>query len=274
MKFEDNHIDLTQPNLEERLTHMLNIEGFATFDHILSSEQPVPKQLRDLVDRFGTIIKHPDSDEYGVTKIAPAEDSDCTDRNRGLTSKELYLHTDGSAVIEPPPFFLFYCSKPAPEGGLSKLLDGKELYEILNWISPDLLKSLLEPNSAIFGNPKDDHVIGSVFSQDEKGIVSVRFRYDTLGYYSAPIASKLEDLLSIMEGLKVSFRLDSGQGYIINNRRCLHGRTSFNGEREMYRVLFNFSPYSRMGQETIPGFEFRGVPQLKLPNAETLIMAR
>jgi hypothetical protein len=46
------------------------------------------------------------------------------------------------------------------------------------------------------------------------------------------------------------FRLNAGQGYILDNHRWLHGRRAFTGQRVMYRV--NGNPLPHLG--ITPGF--------------------
>jgi alpha-ketoglutarate-dependent taurine dioxygenase len=36
-----------------------------------------------------------------------------------------------------------------------------------------------------------------------------------------------------------SIKLSAGEGYVINNRRWLHGRKEFSGEREFLRLLLS-----------------------------------
>lgn len=265
MNFEDYYIDLSGPDLENRLTGILNANGFATFEHIVSNN--AKSDLVNLVKGFGNIISHPDADAQGVTTIAP-EDSG---KGLGFTDKRLYPHTDRTTEAEPAPFFLFYCTKPASIGGETQIVDGRKLYEALAERNPGLFQKLLT-EKVIFGNPDNSnkYYIGAIFSQEKNGIISIRFRYDHLGYYSAPIAQDLEKLMQTIDKLVVSFKLEPCQGYIINNRRCLHGRTTFvdmQRERKMYRIFFEFNAASLMGLELVPGF--RPYQPIKTKELET-----
>lgn len=245
--FQRTFVDLAQPDYSERLTQVLNEYGFATFDGLTS-----PDDLLPIANQFGQIIIHRDSDEKGITTIAPREDASYLSGHAGFSNKELYLHTDGTVMTEPASFLLIYCSQPAESGGESLLLDGKRLHDELVRINPGLLEALSSPGSAIFG-PIDSQRVGSVI-EDWNGLKTMRFRFDDLGFYSASIARQLPEFLSIMDRLQTKFRAKKGQGYIVNNRRSLHGRTSFTGHREMFRVLVNANPNSPIGGNVELGF--------------------
>lgn len=255
MSFDDNFVDLRQPNAESELVRMINTHGLATFGDISNKQQ-----FADLAERFGIIVKPSLSDEYGGTLITPKKDLDQKTGYLGLTDKELIFHTDRSAGQDPPLLLFMYCIKPASAGGISKVVDGKKLYEKLRERHPKLLKKLLDPYAVIFresNNQQDEgakQYIGPVFSKSENCIVSVKFRYDHLGYFNASISPELKDLLKIMEELDISFRLEQGQAYVINNLRCLHARTAFRGNRQMYRLHVECDANSQIGQQIVRGF--------------------
>lgn len=256
MSFDDYFIDLSQSNAESELVCMINTYGLATFENISNKQQFV-----EFARKFGAIIESRHKDEYQGTLITHRTDLDQRTGYLGLTDKELSFHTDRSSVQYPPLLLLMYSIKPAPAGGFSKLLDGKRLYETLSDQHPDLLKKLLDPNAVIFresNSTQDKDVkqyIGPIFLEGENGIISVRFRYDHLGYFHASIVPELKNLLEIMEELDISFRLEQGQGYIVNNARCLHARTAFSGDRQMYRLHVETDANSQTGQQIVRGFK-------------------
>lgn len=86
------------------------------------------------------------------------------------------------------------------------------------------------------------------------GSICLRFRYDSLGYYTAPVCTVLPIFLNLLERHTISFTLQKQQGYILQNGRWLHGRTAFRGEREMYRVLVCTDPATPVGVHVHQGF--------------------
>lgn len=225
------HLDITGPYVEERIAQALSQNGLIIFDGIQSRGE-----LLQLCSRLGTIVKHRDADEVGLTRIAQRSDLQSGEGYQAFTSSHLTLHTDGSSIPEPPTLVVLWCEQPAAEGGASLFVDGKQLYQILANDHPQVLKTLSTPNSALFAGAEPP-VYGSIFSTGADDSICVRFRYDGLGYYAAPVCSVLPIFLELLERHTLAIPLQKQQGYILQNGRWLHGRTAFRGEREMYRIL-------------------------------------
>jgi len=246
--FQRSYVDLRSPEFLDRTVEVLNEFGFATFDGLSS-----PEDLLPIAAQFGNVIIHRDSDARGITTIAPKEGAESVSGLAGFTNKELFLHTDGTAMDNPASFLLIYCNQPAESGGESMLLDGKKLYEELAKTNPVLLEELKLPGSAVFGSAQNQHK-GSILEIAD-GLKTLRFRYDELGIYSPTVTQNIPELLAIMDGLQVKFSVKKGQGYIVNNRRSLHGRTPFVGNREMFRVLVNVDTATPIGEKVELGFK-------------------
>ena len=244
------HLDITGPYAEERIAHALAQDGLITFDGIQSRGE-----LLRLCHRLGTIVKHRDADETGLTRIAKRSDMQFGEGYQAFTSSHLTLHTDGSSIPEPPTLVVLWCEQPAAEGGASLFVDGKQLYQILANEHPQVLETLSTPNSALFAGAEPP-VYSSIFSTDADDSICVRFRYDGLGYYAAPVCSVLSIFLELLERHTLAFPLQKQQGYILQNGRWLHGRTAFRGEREMYRVLVCIDPATSFGSSIHLGFQF------------------
>jgi hypothetical protein len=127
------------------------------------------------------------------------------------------------------------CKSPAPIGGDSVLVDGYEIRAVLASRFPEALRELSRPASVVFGGGDAFHA-GAIF-EDGPGGIHIRFRYDNLAYFSPPLIPLMPSFLSLLDERAFSFRLGAGQGYIVDNRRWLHGRTAFSGPREMHRLL-------------------------------------
>ena len=246
--FGDFYVDITRNGFEEHLMKSLERNGLITFDGINSRDE-----LLGFSKRLGTIFHHRDSDEDGVTHITNSDEEITKDGYLAFSSSSLTLHTDRSSASEPPTWIVFFCNKQAEEGGDSLFVDVKEIYDILSKQHPTTLQTLKTPNSAIFGADKTQ-VVGSILNTLQDGQVYVRFRYDSLGYYSAPVVTVLSDFLNVMDKRSMLLSLSDHQGYIVQNGRWLHGRTSFKGKREAYRILVDPASNTSQGRSVYFGF--------------------
>lgn len=243
------YLDVTGGCVEEQVAYALARNGLVTFDTIQSKED-----LLRFCTLLGTIVKHRDADGSGLTHIVKQESIPFIEGYQAFTNSHLTLHTDGSGVPNPATLVVLWCAQPAEEGGMSLFVDGKLLYQILAKEHPQILRVLATPRSAIFAGAETP-LYSSVFSKPECGTVCIRFRYDSLGYYTLPVCNILPTFLELLNQYNISFTLRKHQGYIIQNGRWLHGRTAFRGEREMYRVLVHTNPATLIGKQVHSGFK-------------------
>lgn len=242
-------LHVTDNGAEEQIAHALATNGIVTFDAIQSKEE-----LLHLCRRLGTIVKHRDADESGLTRIVKREDIPYIEGYQAFSASHLTLHTDGTSIPDPATLVVLWCTQPAQEGGISLFVDGKLLYQVLARDYPEILRMLSTPRSAIFAGTKSP-LYSSIFSMPECGTVCIRFRYDSLVYYTAPTCTVLPTFLELLDHSTISFTLHKHQGYILHNKRWLHGRTAFCGEREMYRVLIQVDPAIPLGKPIHAGFK-------------------
>lgn len=247
--FDTFYIDISQENAEEIIVSSLETQGLVTFDKIHSIEE-----LRLFCAKLGKSLVHRDSDEHGVTRIVKHEVLLSKDGYQAFTDAALTLHTDGSSIAEPAILVVFWCAEPGETGGLSLFVDGKHIYRLLVTQYPDVFQTLARPRSVIFAGAKAP-LESSIFSTLPGGKICIRFRYDSLGYYSAPVSSVLPIFLDLLDQHKIMFALQKHQGYIVQNWRWLHGRTTFSGGREMYRILLQTATNTSIGQHIQPGFD-------------------
>jgi hypothetical protein len=186
--------------------------------------------------QLGTLYVHRDADADGLTRISSRPVGAPDLGRQAFTDSELAFHTDRSGVEEPPVVLTTYCDQPAYEGGVSRLADGKLIFESLARRSPDLLHDLLEPSSAAFGGA-GSIITSSVFTQLATGKIMLRFRVDGLGYFRLSAAPAMAECLRVADCIAESYLLRNGEGYVVDNRRWLHSRTSFSGQRVIYRGL-------------------------------------
>ena len=199
--------------------------------------------------KFGVPILHRDADYRGVITLSPHE-SDQEETFKGYTRKEQYLHTDGTMVESPADLVLLSCQKLAPKGGHSTFVDGLDLYKRIARDKPELLKHLMADDAALFGEPRGEHTTKPVFSA-RAGYISISFRHDRLVEYSKEVTENFDYLKSAIDSLTTSVKLRPGQGYILNNHRYIHGRSSFEGDRIIHRVQL----HAKKGLALEPGFK-------------------
>lgn len=243
------YLNITGDCAEEQIAHALAKNGIIIFDAIQSKED-----LLHLCALLGTIVKHRDADETGLTRIVKRENIQLIEGYQAFTDTHLSLHTDGSSIPDPATLVVLWCAQPAREGGISLFVDGKQLYHVLAKEYPQVLHVLTAPHSAIFIGAQRP-LYSSVFSTAESDTVCIRFRYDSLVYYTAPVCDALLTFLELLKHYQISFSLRKHQGYILHNKRWLHGRTAFRGEREMYRVLIQTNPATPLGKCINSGFK-------------------
>jgi hypothetical protein len=252
--FSHHYIDVVGATTRDMVSR-LRRDGIITFDGITS-----PSMLRDLVARVVPIEPHRDSNASGVTVLRPREGPAAkTAGYLGFSREGLYPHTDGSAVQEPAMLVGLSCARRAPWGGDTLLVDGAAVFETLRTNAPGLLDVLQRLRSARFGS--GDGLMGAVFSDADAGRVCVRFRRDDLVRYVPEAEVALPVLHDVIEALQVRVPLEGGQGYVVQNRRWLHGRTPFGGEREAWRVLGSAPRGSAHAEALGPGFPVTAIVQ-------------
>jgi hypothetical protein len=222
-------VDLHSTSEGERLVGRLAKYGFATFDGVGSRSS-----LLRLAWPFVDIVRHRDSDVDGITVIA-GRDEESGPGFAGFGRGELLPHTEGSSLPHPPSVLLLACVAPADAGGETFVVDGQALYRTLAIEEPESLRALMAPRSAYFGDGTGH--LGSVFEDLEPGRVALRLRLDELSRFSPDAAHALSKLRELIDRFQVTFRMNAGQGYAVQNGRWLHGRRAFSGHREMLRIL-------------------------------------
>ncbi len=204
----------------------------------------IPNSIEGLLDfgkSIGEIVKHPHSDNYGITTIDfnPVI-GNANDGGLGFLKSELMLHTDRSSEPIPPDFVIVMCCEASQTGGLSKLSDTQPILNFIKANYPEKYK-VLHTACCLFG----DTLTRSPVVSTSHGRSIVKFRYDSLGFYPPSTWDAIRVFLRIAEESAHIFSLAPGQMYIIDNHRVLHGRTSYSGSRKVMRLLVNTSRINR-----------------------------
>jgi hypothetical protein len=216
----------------------LSRTGLALVDGVSSAAQ-----LVGLTRSLGaTVVPHRDSGPGGVTVV---EDRGArTAALAGFTRSPLSPHTDRSGTACPPDLLLTACGQAATSGGEALLVDGRAVYRDLVQNAPDALRGLATPRSALFGGA--DGQLCSVFTP-EGGVIAVRLRLDSLARFGPAAAPHILALRAVIGRHTRTVPMRTGFGYVLDNRRWLHGRRAYDGPRLLFRVLASARPGSIAG---------------------------
>ena len=89
----------------------------------------------------------------------------------------------------------------------------------------------------------DGNFLPRAIFEEKSGII--RFRFDGGIQLSASMVESFSKLREIIYQNALVVSLQLGQGYILDNHRYLHGRTSFSGSRELLRALVDIPSSTR-----------------------------
>ena len=225
------------------LAAVLARDGVALFDGVRTEPQ-----LLQLAARLGQLAPHRDSVSSGLTVIADRGNARPTTGQGGFSRHALAPHTDSSHLPRPPLLVAMTCIQTAKRGGDCILVDGCAVHHDLATNAPEALADLSAQRGAYFGGAAG--IVGNVFEPDPCGLVGIRLRRDELARFSPQTQRRLAVLAQVIDRHTITLPTRAGSGYVVNNRRWLHGRTAFTGTRTMYRALIDPRPAWRIP----PGF--------------------
>jgi len=227
--------DLPQVDLRNPASTAGILAGLATHGIALLRRDTGRDDLLRTARSLMAIRGHRDSDPDGVTTISqrlvhpPGADL------AGFTDRELWPHTDGTALDRPPRVLILACVRPAPTGGRSHLVDGRDLYHEIARSDPAMLTALSTPRSAYFGTAAGH--LGAVFEHTTSDRVAVRLRLDEQARFAPMLMPYIPRLRTMVNDHAIALDLHQGDGYILLNDRWLHGRDRFTGPRLMRRII-------------------------------------
>lgn len=153
---------------------------------------------------------------------------------KGYSNQELFFHTDRSGWSEPPRLLLTALKTQAETGGESVLVDGRQLFNTIRQEKPFLYSILTDAKFSSFKSDDGSFTPRPIY--DEKSGI-FRFRFDDGIQMGATLVECFGEFTELIYKHAFAAKLLPGQCYIVDNTRFLHARTSFTGERELYRVL-------------------------------------
>jgi gamma-butyrobetaine dioxygenase len=192
---------------------------------------PEPEIIETLPGKIG-VIRTSNFGHIFDVETKPEADSNA------YTSVELRAHTDLATREYMPGLQFLFCLQNDATGGHSTLSDGFAVAEFMRKQDPDMVR-LLSTVSLDFANKaatSDYRMAVPLFHHDENGQLNeVRWT----SWLRAPLRGTLAEMALVHEALrhayllgnnepfKVSFKLEPGDMMCFDNRRVLHGRTSF-----------------------------------------------
>ncbi|KAI9373265.1 HAD-like domain-containing protein [Aspergillus egyptiacus] len=152
---------------------------------------------------------------------------------------ELYFHTDRSGWDNPPRVLVSTMTSTSATGGESLLADTVRVVEDVKKYGHCMYELITNAKHSRFRSDEGVFVHRPIF--DEKtGLF--RFRFDEDIKLSPVMMQRFSVFLKLIYRNAFAISLKEGQGYLVDNHRFLHGRTSFTGKRELLRALVNVPP--------------------------------
>lgn len=192
--------------------------------------------FKKLLEPFGRVFKHPDAAHDGITVLTDQTSRAEGAGSGGFSQASLELHTDRANLINPPQIIAMLYKENSGSGGDALYVEGSLLYETLRAEHPKTFSWAINSHAAHY-NDGHSNYRGPIFQTSSDGVVNLRFRADDFGYYSIKHSLEVQNFLAVAHGVSKVYRPVDHDVVILDNTRYLHGRTRFNGSREVWRVL-------------------------------------
>ncbi len=210
-------------------------EQLLTHGIVLISDIHMEEDAISIADSLGITLKSIDADNNGITDISNYNQGKNAKNSAAFTKEGLLLHTDRSPIPSPPTLLMNWMSIKDCIGGESLLADGYQIFRFLLSNQPKTLAVLTQPDMACFTDGIDTFT-GSIFHFDQNHSLQIRFRYDRCSFFKPEAKKAVEIFLKTAEKFTHIIDFNIGCGYLIDNRRWLHGRRPFEGNRCVKRI--------------------------------------
>jgi alpha-ketoglutarate-dependent taurine dioxygenase len=220
-------------------------DGFVLIKTLITAQQR--DQLVALVQSIGSLSQnastyHTDDFEKFVKRIEVASQPHLDNHGFPIYSSTPWnfpCHTDDFFNRQPPSVIVFECVRQDPCGGDSMLVT---LSQILPQLEESTIAQLKLPNYPSYSGlvpiltlERNELVIRYNRLQIERGC---RLACMNL----SPVArAALDELDRAIDAVKIHYRLRPGECLFINNKKALHGRTSFS--RDSGRLIRKVKVY-------------------------------
>lgn len=190
-----------------------------------------PDMIEKLPQKIG-VIRTSNFGHIFEVKIKPDADSNA------YTGEELLAHTDLATREYMPGLQFLFCLQNDADGGFSTLADGFAIAEHIKQTDPDAYQLLASRPIDFVNKAKtsDYRMQVPLFHCDASGVLDeVRWT----SWLRAPLRGELTEMAAIYKAQKLAyqlgnsdmfkaqFKLQAGDMMCFDNRRVLHGRTSF-----------------------------------------------
>jgi alpha-ketoglutarate-dependent taurine dioxygenase len=165
-----------------------------------------------------------------------------------VTNYESSFHTDNSFGETIVDYVGLLCVQTAQVGGLSQVVSGHAVLDVLERESPDVLHTLRQlfhvDRRGGLRKGESPTVRRPVFAGHNGGLLIRYLRYwIEAGHEKVgePLTARERHALDVMDGvllrreLRIELSLEPGQMFFINNRWILHNRTAFTDHPEPHR---------------------------------------
>ena len=192
---------------------------------------PVPEMIEILPEKIGVIR----SSNFGrIFEVKIKADAD----SNAYTSEELLAHTDLATREYMPGLQFLFCLQNDADGGLSTLTDGFAVAEYIRTTDPQTFDLLSQTPLDFVNKAKtsDYRMTVPLFNLGRDGqLDEVRWT----SWLRAPMRGSLDEMsrfygaqkkayqLGNSDEFRACFKLEAGDMLCFDNRRVLHGRTSF-----------------------------------------------
>ncbi|RDW72324.1 uncharacterized protein DSM5745_07496 [Aspergillus mulundensis] len=191
-------------------------------------------KLGQLANQLGEVVR-PRNEKTSGTGISNIR-YDPSLEGKGYSSEELYFHTDRSGWDLPPRILVSTLKSKSTDGGASMLANTSRILRDIKEQGEDFYKLLTNAKYSSFRSDDGVFVPRPIYDETT-GLF--RFRFDDGIQLSAAIVIRFPQLFETIYRNSFAVALQQGQGYLLDNHKFLHGRTSFTGTRELLRALVN-----------------------------------
>ena len=157
------------------------------------------------------------------------------------------LHTDGSYTDLKFDVIFFFCVEQADWGGATTFIDSKEVIELLKAVNPNLLNQL-STTEVDFVKGENQYKRAKIIDFSDG---SVQFNWNNFRVSATnppEVIAMAEAFHGFCEnrmvdgGLMTPIRLLPGEAVFFHDRRVLHGRNSFWGNRCLMKGAISLTP--------------------------------
>ena len=243
---------VNRPRAQSWDATFVNHHGSVSYDQLMADDEVLHRWMTQL-DRDGlTLVKGLPATTQALDDVAQRIDyqrqtnfgktfevrSEPNPINLAYTAMALPLHTDLPNQETPPGYQFLHCLANDTEGGESVFADGLKVLEDLR---DEALQhfELLATVAVPFRFHDDEHDIQyhhPMINLDHQGnIIELKYNAHLAAVFDLPEAIMHDYYLAYRDLMgrlrapqyQVQFRLETGEMAVFDNRRVLHGRTSF-----------------------------------------------